>query len=100
MPEHKRMTNSLRKKVGQRLREIRRLRGLTQEDMAANASFSRHTYLYMEKGEGEITIDRLYELAAKHELSILHILPDGEEQARKFLQSPLVTAHYQTRGES
>lgn len=83
---------ALRLAVGKRVRKLRRLRDLVQEDIEAGISFSRQTYHHIEHGKGYITIERLYELATFHGVSILHFLPDGAAQVEKFQAQPHLLA--------
>jgi transcriptional regulator with XRE-family HTH domain len=53
----------LPKKLGEKLRNLRQLRGYTQEDMADFLQTSTATYAKIERGETDINLSRLEELA-------------------------------------
>ena len=48
---------------GNRLRELRNLHGLTQEEMAHQAGFSRSYYTEIETGKRNVSLLNLYKLA-------------------------------------
>jgi len=61
------------KEIGERLRDLRRSRGLTQAGLAASASLgSRHTVLQIERGGRRLTAEKL--------LSALRALNTGIEE--------------------
>ncbi len=60
--------------VGQRVRELRRERGLTQEDMT-RFGFTSRPYQRIEHGERNLTLKTLNKLAEAFEVSIAELLP-------------------------
>ena len=64
--------------VGHRVREIRRARGLSQEDFADELRFHRTYIGSVERGERNLTIDSLMDLADRLGVHMLDLLtPPG-----------------------
>ena len=73
MPERKDF-DSLRKVVGARLKELRRARGLSQEELADQAGCHR-TYVGMiERGEGNPSLEMLSRIAGVLDVEVVEFL--------------------------
>ncbi len=73
--------------LGRRLREARRERGLTQDDVARHLGVARTTVVAIEKGERRVTSEELVRLAELYGVSINELLRRGvplEELATQF----------------
>ena len=62
------------RRFGERLRALRVARGLTQEDLAASAGFSRSYYTEIETGKRNTALLNLYRLAACLDISLTELL--------------------------
>ena len=84
-----------RRLVGQRIREIRTRRGLTQEALALRAGFSRNLLVDVELGKSGLLYERLFDLAAALDVSAFEFLEgDGlvaAEPSRPPASSPTAT---------
>lgn len=65
------------KQVGERLRQYRQARKLTQEELAAKAGFSRSYYTEIETGKRNISLLNLYKLAKCLNISLSELLDIG-----------------------
>ena len=65
------------RQFGERLRQLRMARHLTQEEMAAKAGFSRSYYNEIETGKRNISLLNLHKLAQCLEISISELLNPG-----------------------
>ncbi len=65
--------------VGQRVREIRRARGLSQEDFADELRFHRTYIGSVERGERNLTIDSLMDLADRLGVDMLDLLSPRDQ---------------------
>jgi len=65
---------SLLKTVGEKIRLIRQNRSLTQEDVAELLNISHSTYAKLERGETDMTLKRLDEIATAFGTSPIEIL--------------------------
>lgn len=54
---------SHRQKVGNRIRELRRLRGLTQESLALESGVTRNVLIQVEHGRRGLLFERLFDIA-------------------------------------
>ena len=62
------------RQFGERLRQLRTTRQLTQEEMAAKAGFSRSYYNEIETGKRNISLLNLHKLAQCLEITISELL--------------------------
>ncbi len=65
------------KQFGHRLRELRMSRGLTQEELAAAAGFSRSYYTEIETGKRNISLLNLRKLAQCLQVNLSTLLDIG-----------------------
>jgi transcriptional regulator with XRE-family HTH domain len=63
----------VRKFLGQRVRELRKQRGLSQERLGDGSSLSGKFIGEVERGEKSITIDSLYKVAVTLEVPLTHL---------------------------
>lgn len=63
----------VRKFLGQRLRELRKQRGLSQERLGDGASLSGKFIGEVERGEKSISIDSLYRVSAALQVPLAHL---------------------------
>ena len=66
---------NLSARIGQKIRQARRLKGLSQEKLALNAKIDRSYMGRIERGEANITVDILYQLASILECEPQSLLP-------------------------
>jgi transcriptional regulator with XRE-family HTH domain len=64
----------MRQLVGQNFAQIRRQKGLTQEDLEARSGFSQQYLSGLERGKRNPTIITLYELAQALGVDLLELL--------------------------
>ena len=57
------MCNNFRKQLGKRIREIRREKGLTQENVYLESGISRSHIAMIEAGKRDITISALFKIS-------------------------------------
>lgn len=65
---------SLSQKIGNKLRLLRTEKGLRQEDMAEKLSLSVSAYAKLERGETDITLSRIEQIAGFYGLKPLEII--------------------------
>lgn len=73
-------------KIGEKIRGIRLMKGLSQENMAEMLNISLLAYGDIERGKKDIAYMRLEQIAEKLEVSIHDILSFGERVANFFDQ--------------
>jgi len=56
-------TTDLHKQFGQRIQELRKERGLTQEDLAGEVGVDRSYMGFLERGEKNATLDKIGKIA-------------------------------------
>ncbi len=66
----------LAKNFGKKLREIRKLKGLSQDKLALVAEIDRSYVGRIERGEVNITLEKVYELAEALNCNAAELLPD------------------------
>ncbi|MGP9797447.1 helix-turn-helix domain-containing protein [Halomonas sp. 86] len=60
---------------GQRVREIRKSRGLSQEGMAALAGVDRSYMGHIERGEKNITLTKIYQISEALGIEVADLFP-------------------------
>lgn len=70
-------------KIGKKIREKRKLKGFSQEDFAAEAGLGRTYYGRVERGEQNISIQNLIQIALTLHIEVSELLP-----SLKQLKSP------------
>lgn len=61
--------------IGSRIRDIRKAKGLSQEDLAKEVSLERPSIVLIESGRQKLPIDRLYAVARVLEVQPQDLLP-------------------------
>ncbi len=62
-------------KIGKKIREMRKLKGFSQENFAAEADLGRTYYGRVERGEQNISIQNLIQIAFTLRVEIAELLP-------------------------
>ena len=90
------MSEELRKRVGQRIRELRRALHVTQEDLAAKADMSAKHLGEIERGKENLSLDYLARLAQSLKVEPFELLLSQRElRARDEARSKAVLRHLQ-----
>lgn len=63
---------------GQRVREIRKSKGLSQEGMAALAGVDRSYMGHIERGEKNITLTKIYQISDALGIEVADLFPRNE----------------------
>lgn len=71
-------------KVQEKIRTLRTNKGWTQENMAEMLGLSINGYSNIERGETDLTLQRLEQIAKLFEMSYLDLLNNGEKQGFYF----------------
>ncbi|WP_369525835.1 helix-turn-helix domain-containing protein [Neptunomonas phycophila] len=66
---------------GQRVRELRKNRGLSQEAMAALAGVDRSYMGHIERGEKNITLTKIYQISDALEIEVADLFPRSQEKS-------------------
>jgi len=86
----------IKKELGRRLRLIRNVKGLSQENMAEGLGITQSAYAQIETGRTDINISRLESIAKIFQLSVAEILTFGDNSELNIANEP--AAVYQRRG--
>lgn len=62
-------------KIGKKIRGMRKLKGYSQEDFAAHAELGRTYYGRVERGEQNISIQNLIQIALTLQVEVQELLP-------------------------
>lgn len=62
--------------IGKQIRKIRKLKGLSQEDVAMKSYFGRSYYGRIERGEVNLSVQSLIQLAYTLKVDVKELLPD------------------------
>jgi DNA-binding XRE family transcriptional regulator len=77
-PERARVWVAIRQAVGQRVRDLRIERGITQEALALSADIDRSLLIDVEKGRRSLLFERLYDIAKALGVPITDIVQDRD----------------------
>ncbi|MCM3625775.1 helix-turn-helix transcriptional regulator [Paenibacillus glycanilyticus] len=66
--------------IGRRIREARRRKGFTQEDLSDRVSLSRPSISFVENGQQNISLHAIYEICFVLDVSIHKILPNNMKE--------------------
>lgn len=77
--------------IGLRIKELRRKRGLTQEEVAAQADITAKHLSSIELGKENPTLDTFLKLSSVLKVELWELLNYGHEIKRKELQAKLTT---------
>jgi transcriptional regulator with XRE-family HTH domain len=69
--------NEFLKRFGERLRQLRQAKHLTQEELAAKVGFSRSYYTEIETGKRNVSLLNLWKLAVCLDVSLHNLLDLG-----------------------
>mgnify|MGYP000480569249 CR=1 FL=1 len=75
------MKNEKLVSFGQRVRELRKNKGLSQEAMAALASVDRSYMGHIERGEKNITLTKIYQISDALEIDVADLFPRPVEES-------------------
>ncbi|MDO6561633.1 MAG: helix-turn-helix domain-containing protein [Paraglaciecola chathamensis] len=67
--------NNLAVKVGEKIRSVRKEKGFSQESLALHAKLDRSYMGRIERGEANITLEMLYQLAKVLDCEAKELLP-------------------------
>lgn len=70
-----------RLRFGQRLRDLRELRHLTQESVALSANLDRSFYVQLEGGKRSISVERLDDLARALSVEVAALFVDAPAES-------------------
>lgn len=62
-------------KIGKKIKEVRKLKGFSQEDFAAEAGLARAYYGRVERGEQNISIQNLIQIALTLHVEVADLIP-------------------------
>ncbi len=71
----------MKKTVGNRIRKIRLSQSFTQENVAAELGIEPGTYAKIERGETDVQVTRLFEIAKILKVNVMEFLQDRKEPA-------------------
>jgi transcriptional regulator with XRE-family HTH domain len=66
-------------KIGKKIREARKAKGYSQEGIAAEASLGRTYFGRLERGEQNISIQKLIQIALTLKVELMDLLPTLKE---------------------
>lgn len=76
------MGESIERRFGRRLRELREAQGISQEDLAGRAGVHRTYVGLLERGERNVTLRTVEKLAAALQLEMAELMPRGGPRSR------------------
>lgn len=62
------------KKIGTHIKEIRELKGISQQDLASNCNFEKANMSRIEAGRTNFTISTLYKISQELEITISELV--------------------------
>jgi transcriptional regulator with XRE-family HTH domain len=75
-----------------RIKEVRKRKGISHEAMAFNLGISQVAYTKLEKNETKLTIDRLYKIAEVLEIKVNELLEDSTNVSQNIYNNKDFTA--------
>jgi transcriptional regulator with XRE-family HTH domain len=66
-------------KINEKIRTIRQLKDFSQEDMAEKLGISKNTYANIERGETDVSVSRLEQIADTFEMDLVELFNFGEK---------------------
>lgn len=69
-------------KIGKKIREMRKIKGFSQEDFAAAAQLGRTYYGRVERGEQNVSIQNLIQIALTLQVEVADLLPPSRQLKR------------------
>jgi transcriptional regulator with XRE-family HTH domain len=87
----------MKSKIAERIRRVRVIKDLSQENIASELGISIGAYSNIERGKSEVTVSRLYALAKILKVSILEFLPiEGNEKTEQPIVKNYSVNHQQS----
>lgn len=80
MEKNRDLNNQILVRFGKKLRDLRTEKGMTQEEMAERADFSRSYYTEIETGKRNVSLLNLYRLAKALEIPLSRLVNFDEEE--------------------
>jgi transcriptional regulator with XRE-family HTH domain len=75
--------------VGKRIRSLRKIRDLSQEELAEKADISSKYLGEIERGKSNLTIDILEKLSASLEVNVVDLFESQHESSRTILKQEI-----------
>lgn len=63
------------RQIGQKIREVRQRKGVSQEDMAGKLHLSQSGYAKLERGESKLDVERIVEISKVLEVDFFDLMP-------------------------
>lgn len=76
-------------KIGQKIREARRLKHMSQEDIGLAVNLTRTSIVNIEHGRQKVMIHTLYALAEVLDVPVIQLLPLSTDPEEEILSDPL-----------
>lgn len=67
-------SDQILKKIGSRIKEIRELKGISQQDLASTCNFEKANMSRIESGRTNFTISTLYKISQALEITISELV--------------------------
>lgn len=80
MEKNRNLNNQILVRFGKKIRALRTEKGMTQEEMAERADFSRSYYTEIETGKRNVSLLNLYKLAKALEIPLSRLVNFDEEE--------------------
>jgi transcriptional regulator with XRE-family HTH domain len=84
------MDNDIKKEIGNKIRQLRTVRGWSRGQMADNLKMSESNYGNIERGEADIKITLLVEIAEVFEITLYDLLGLNEKTVFNFTKNTTV----------
>lgn len=88
----------MKKQVGEKIRQVRVVNNLSQDNIASELGISIGAYSNIERGKTDITVSRLFEIAKILKTTILELLSMNTTNTKfsepQIKQNPLVNTEY------
>ena len=79
-------------KVGQKIREIRTVKRISQEELIRSIGMARTSIVNIEHGRQKIMLHTLYAIADALGIAVAQLLPSAYKTDEQILSDPLATA--------
>jgi len=84
------MNKDIKKEIGNKIRQLRTVRGWSRGQMADKLKMSESNYGHIERGEAEMSITRLTEVSAVFEITLYDLLGLNEKTVFNFTKNTTV----------
>ncbi len=78
-------------KVGQKIREIRTVKRISQEELSRSVGLTRTSIVNIEHGRQKIMLHTLYAVADALGITVAQLLPSADQADEQILSDPLAT---------